>query len=134
MAGVVVLDASALIALYDSGDRHHAWAREMFIDTIDSSLAMSALTYAEVFVHPTRAAKAREFEKTLAGLGMDVVGVRPEDAVEIARIRATTSLKMPDSIVLHAATRLSASLATTDRSLAGEASRLDIVVLEPLRG
>lgn len=134
MAGVVVLDASALIALYDSGDRHHAWAREMFIDTIDSSLAMSALTYAEVFVHPTRAAKAREFEKTLAGLGMDVVGVRPEDAVEIARIRATTSLKMPDSIVLHVATRLSASLATTDQSLAREASQLAIVVLSPSRG
>jgi predicted nucleic acid-binding protein len=38
---------------------------------------------------------------------------------------------MPDVIVLHLATRLGASLATTDRELAGEAALLEVTVLEP---
>jgi predicted nucleic acid-binding protein len=131
MAGVVVLDASALIALHDSHDRHHTWARGMFLDTIDATLAMSVLTYAEVLVHPTRAGKVAEFEQNIAGLGIEIVTVRAEDAPALAHLRASTSLKMPDVIVLHLATRLGASLATTDRELAGEAALLEVTVLEP---
>lgn len=130
MAGVVVLDASALIALHDSHDRHHTWARGMFLDTIDATLAMSVLTYAEVLVHPTRAGKA-EFEQNIAGLGIERVTVGAEDAPALAHLRASTSLKMPDVIVLHLAAGLGASLATTDRELAGEAALLGVTVLEP---
>ena len=130
MAGVVVLDASALIALHDSKDRHHTWARGMFLDTIDATLAMSVLTYAEVLVHPTRAGKA-EFEQNIAGLGIERVTVGAEDAPALAHLRASTSLKMPDVIVLHLAAGLGASLATTDRELAGEAALLGVTVLEP---
>jgi predicted nucleic acid-binding protein len=131
MAGVVVLDASALIALHDSHDRHHTWARGMFLDTIDATLAMSVLTYAEVLVHPTRAGKVAEFEQNIAGLGIEIVTVGAEDAPALAHLRVSTSLKMPDVIVLHLATRLGASLATTDRELAGEAALLEVTVLEP---
>lgn len=131
MAGVVVLDASALIALYDSNDRHHSWARGMFVDTIAASLVMSVLTYAEVLVHPTRAGKVEEFERNIDGLGIEIVTAGAEDASTLALLRASTSLKMPDAIVLHLATRLGASLATTDRGLAAEASRRGIVVFEP---
>lgn len=131
MAGVVVLDASALIALHDSGDRHHAWARQMFIDTIDSNLAMSALTYAEVLVHPTRAGKAGQFQDSVAGLGIDVRDVSAESATDIARLRAQTSLKMPDVLVLHLAQGLGASLATTDRALANEATAHGLRALAP---
>ena len=131
MAGVVVLDASALIALYDSNDPHHSWARGMFVDTIAASLVMSVLTYAEVLVHPTRAGKVEEFERNIDGLGIEIVTAGAEDASTLALLRASTSLKMPDAIVLHLATRLGASLATTDRGLAAEASRRGIVVFEP---
>jgi hypothetical protein len=37
----------------------------MFLDTIDATLAMSVLTYAEVLVHPTRAGKVAEFEQNI---------------------------------------------------------------------
>jgi predicted nucleic acid-binding protein len=131
MAGVVVLDASALIALHDSHDRHHTWARGMFLDTIDATLAMSVLTYAEVLVHPTRAGKVAEFERNIAGLGIEIVTVAADDGPALAHLGASTSLKMPDVIVLHLATGLGASLATTDRELAGEAALRGVSVLEP---
>ncbi len=131
MAGVVVLDASALIALHDSEDRHNTWARGMFLDSLDAALAMSVLTYAEVLVHPTRAGKVAEFEQNIAGLGIEIVAVGAEDAPALAHLRASTSLTMPDVIVLHLAVGLGASLATTDRVLAGEAALLGLTVLEP---
>lgn len=131
MAGVVVLDASALIALHDSEDRHHTWARGMFLDTIDATLAMSVLTYAQVLVYPTRAGKVAEFEQNIAGLGIEIVTVGAGDATALANLRASTSLKMPDVIVLHLAAGLGASLATTDRGLAAEATRSGVSVLEP---
>jgi predicted nucleic acid-binding protein len=131
MAGVVVLDASALIALHDSHDRHHTWARGMFLDTIDATLAMSVLTYAEVLVHPTRAGKVAEFERNIAGLGIEIVTVAADDGPALAHLRASTSLKMPDVIVLYLAAGLGASLATPDRGLATEAALRGVSVLEP---
>ena len=131
MAGVVVLDASALIALFDSNDPHHSWARGMFVDTIAASLVMSVLTYAEVLVHPTRVGKVEEFERNIDGLGIEIVTAGAEDASTLALLRASTSLKMPDAIVLHLAARLGASLATTDRGLAAEASHRGVTVFEP---
>lgn len=131
MAGVVVLDASALIALYDSEDRHHTWARGMFLDTIDATLAMSVITYAEVLVHPTRAGKVAEFEQNIAGLGIEIVTVAADDGPALANLRASKSMKMPDVIALHLAAGLGASLATTDRGLAIEAARSGVAVLEP---
>jgi predicted nucleic acid-binding protein len=131
MAGVVVLDASALIALHDSEDRHHTWARGMFLDTIDATLAMSVLTYAEVLVYPTRAGKVAEFEQNIAGLGIELVTVAADAGPALAHLRASTSLTMPDVIVLHLAAGLGASLATTDRELADEAALRGVTVLEP---
>ena len=131
MAGLVVLDASALVALHDSEDRHHTWARGIFLETIDATLAMSVLTYAEVLVHPTRAGKVAEFERNIAGLGIEIVTVAADDGPALAHRRASTSLKMPDVIVLHLASGLGASLATTDRGLATEAALRGVSVLEP---
>jgi predicted nucleic acid-binding protein len=128
MAGVVVLDASALIALYDSQDKHHPWALQMFIDTIQFELAMPALTYAEVLVHPIRAGKRSKFEKSISGLGISFHRLAPEEALELAELRVKTSLKMPDVVVLHRALSLNASIATTDKALAEQARKLSLEV------
>jgi predicted nucleic acid-binding protein len=128
MAGVVVLDASALIALYDSQDKHHPWALQMFIDTIQLELAMPALTYAEVLVHPIRAGKRSKFEKSIRGLGISFHGLAPEDALELAELRVKTNLKMPDVVVLHRALSLNAAIATTDKNLAEQARKLSLEV------
>jgi hypothetical protein len=103
----------------------------MFLDTIDATLLISVLTYAEVLVHPTRAGKVAEFERNIAGLGIEIVTVAADDGPALAHLRASKSMKMPDVIVLHLAAGLGASLATTDRGLAAEATRSGVSVLEP---
>ena len=131
MAGVVVLDAGALIALYEGNDAHHEWAIEMFTETVSDELVMSALTYAEVLVHPTRAGKAAKFEKDISRLGMTVSALSAVDATDLTTIRATTALKMPDAVVLLEASRSMAAIATTDQALARKARERGHTVFAP---
>lgn len=118
MAQVVVLDASALIALVSSKDPHHKWAVEMFRDTASFDLQMSALTYAEILVHPARAGKAERFLKLIAGLGLEITAIEETDSGKLASLRATTNLKMPDVVVLHQAMKVKGSIFTTNQKLA----------------
>ncbi|MEX2441898.1 MAG: PIN domain-containing protein [Pontimonas sp.] len=129
MAGIVVLDAGVLIGLLDSGDRHHVWAMRIFKETLSYELSMSVLTYAEVMVHPQKAGKAAEFQQRIAGLHLNLRGFGTEDAMAVAELRALTSLKMPDVLVLHAAQSQGAALATTDNALADQARAHGLSVL-----
>lgn len=129
MASLVVVDAGALIALLDKKDKHHRWAFGMFPATLGYGLVMPALTYAEVFVHPTRAGQADTFENNIAGLGLDIRPIFDSDTRGLADIRAESSLKMPDAIVLQLALEEQATLATTDKFLAREAERRGLKVL-----
>lgn len=131
MASVVVLDAGALIALYDSTDKHHEWALSLFRETLGYEMWMSALTYAEVLVHPIRAQMADTFDKGVSGLNISIRSVHHVDARALASLRATTSLKMPNALVLHLAESEGASLATTDKVLGGAARARLITVFEP---
>lgn len=132
MAGVVVLDASALIALYSSGDAHHSWALEMFRNTAASKLEMPVLSFAEVLVHPTRQGKREKFLSSISGLGLEVIELPAQAALELASLRHQTNLKMPDVVVLQRAVAVGGTLATTDRKLAETASGLGLVVSSPL--
>jgi predicted nucleic acid-binding protein len=131
MAGVVVLDASALIALFDSSDSHHDWALKMFRDTVEFELALSVLTHAEVLVHPVRAGRESDFERSLHGLGADLLPLTADSGAQLAQLRAQTSLKMPDVVVLYEAHRMSGSIATTDKGLAAAARKLSVGVFWP---
>jgi predicted nucleic acid-binding protein len=131
MAGLVVLDAGVLIALYDAGDSHHRWALDVFRQTLSHDLVMSVLTYAEVMVHPAKAGVRERFEEDVAGLRIEIREVAPEDAGEIAALRASSSLRMPDVVSLHLALSLGATLATTNKSLADEAGSKALSVMTP---
>lgn len=128
---MIVLDAGALIALINERDAHHVWARELFTSTTGEEWVISSLNLAEVMVHPVRAGKAEEFMRGIEGLRLRVEGTQPAHATELARLRAETSLKMPDVIALHLASGLSASLATVDRRLAEKASEFGCAVHAP---
>lgn len=128
---MIVLDAGALIALINERDAHHTWARELFTSTTGEEWVISSLTLAEVMVHPVRAGKAEDFLRGIEGLRLRTEGIQAEDAAELARLRAETSLKMPDVIALHLANRLAATLATVDRRLAAKASELGASVTAP---
>jgi predicted nucleic acid-binding protein len=131
LAQLVVLDASALIALVSSKDPHHDWALEMFRDTASFELQMSALTQAEVLVHPARAGKLEKFLKLIRGLGLEITPIEEADASKLASIRSNTNLKMPDVVVLHQAMKVNGSIATTDQQLAKVAKSKGVGVFHP---
>lgn len=131
MAGIVVLDAGVLIALSSESDAHHEWAMGVFLHTLSQELSMSALTYAEVMVHPTKAGKADEFQERLAGLHLQVRPCDQSDVADLATLRVESGLRMPDAVVLHESLRLGATLATTDNRLSREARKRGVLALSP---
>jgi len=131
MAGLVVLDAGALIALFDSTDPHHSWALDLFVTTAGDDLIMSTLTYAEVLVRPLREGRAEKFESSISGLGITLATVTIVDARQLAGIRVATNLKMPDAVVLGVAEQNVGAIATTDASLARAASERGVTVYRP---
>lgn len=131
MASVVVLDAGVLIALMNSKDAHHDWALGIFKQSLSSELFMSALTFAEVLVHPARNGQSDLFLKNIEKLGLKVVDVSKADAVELAEIRSQSKLRMPDAVVAHTAIKRSAALATTDGQLRRTAETMQLPVFYP---
>lgn len=131
MAEIVVLDASALIALLSSDDSHHEWALRMFLDTTAWQFQMSVLNQAEAMVHPTRAGKQEQFVEAINNLRIDIAPVEASDGAEIAKIRAETNLRMPYALVLHQALKVDGSIATTDKELANQARARSIGVFQP---
>lgn len=127
----IVLDASVLIALWDDSDAHHAWALEFFNSTLTHDLAISALTHAEVMVRPIRNQMLALFDSGIRGLNLQVVPVTGTDSAEMASIRASHGLAMPDSVVVAAARRVEGALATCDRRLAKVARDLGLATFAP---
>lgn len=127
----VILDSSALIALYSDQDKHHGWAMKMFLETIEFQLVMPALTYAEALIHPLRAGKKKEFQAGVRGLGIDISSIASESVDQIAELRASTKLRMPAAVVLHEAISTNSAIATTDQLLAKAASSLSLPVYSP---
>lgn len=127
----LILDASALIALYNDKDKHHDWALEMFIQTIDFELTMPVLTFAEALVHPQRHGKKKQFQTGVKGLGIEVKPVLAESAEQIAELRASTKLRMPDVLVLNDAINTQGAVATTDDLLAKTAASFSLAVYSP---
>ena len=127
----IVLDASVLIALHDPKDAHHAWAAELLTSTLDDSWEMNAVTLAEVLVRPQRQNRAGVFLANVKGLGIEVTALGAETSMELAQLRASHNLPMPDTIVLQSATSTSSDLATCDGRLARIARSLGVGVHSP---
>lgn len=103
----------------------------MFRDTASFELQMSALTQAEVLVHPARAGKLEKFLLLIRGLGLEITPIEEADASKLASIRSNTNLKMPDAVVLHQALKVKGSIATTDNKLAQVAKAKGLGVFKP---
>jgi predicted nucleic acid-binding protein len=130
MAGLV-FDASALIALVDSQDEHFKWAFGIMTIATGEPFYISAITYAEVLVHPARGQKLDIFIRDLADSGFEIVDVTEEDSFSIATVRAETNLKTPDATVIALAKSLDLPIATADLDLAAAARKLGIGVFQP---
>jgi len=130
MAGLV-FDASAVISLVDSRDPHFDWAFSLLTIAPEEKFYISALTYAEVLVHPARGKKLSLFLRDFAQAGFEIVPLTEADSLEIANVRSRTNLKTPDAVVVALANRLDAAIASADLALASAARKLKIGVFQP---
>lgn len=126
----VVLDAGVVIAQLDHGDALHQRAVSLLESLGRARLVASVLTVAECLVPPAKMGAAPRIERALASLGLEPVALEADDAAALATVRADTGLRMPDAAVVHAAEKLRAGIATSDRALARAARDRGLVVLE----
>jgi predicted nucleic acid-binding protein len=119
MARVIVFDARVLIAYLDGDDAQHAIAENLLAREIDDEFAANSLTLAEVLVAPSRQGRLGEVQRALDDLDVRELPFPADSAVQLARLRAETGLKMPDCCVLLAAEAADARVASFDDRLAG---------------
>ena len=89
-------------------------------------VAASPITLAEVLVGPARAGRLQEGLAALRQLGVGTVDLPADAPAQLAELRASAELKLPDCCVLLAARQSSAALATFDIGLATAASRTGV--------
>jgi predicted nucleic acid-binding protein len=129
VAGVVVVDASVLVAHLDEHDVHHSRAVEHLLDLADHPLAASPVTIAEVLVGPAQQGRLPAARAALDDLGLVEVPLSPDAAVRLAVLRAETKLKLPDCCVILAAQIEVAGILSFDDQLGERASALGLEVV-----
>lgn len=127
----LVLDASALIALYNDKDVHHKWARDLMFQTTADSLHMSSINLAEVAVQPIRLGIEQKLYASIKGLKIKVSALNENGGQELARIRAMVNVPMPDCCAIQLVLAKDAALATCDKAQATAAKSLGIEVFQP---
>lgn len=131
MAGVIVLDASLVIAYLESTDGHHEAAEALLAREIDDDFGANPLTLAEVLVVAARDDRLDEVRLALRELEVEELPFPDETAVKLALLRSETGLKMPDCCVLLAAEHVGARLASFDAGLRKAAVKRGIQVVAP---
>ena len=124
----MILDANVVIALLDADDVHYSAAAGILVDHAGSPFRTHPVTLAESLVAHVRAGTADVALDRLARLGVDTLQA-PDRAVDLARLRADTRLKMPDCLPLLAAETSATPLATFDARLAGAARARGVPVV-----
>ena len=125
---MIVLDASVLIAHFESADTHHEAATDLLIAHASESFASSVVTLAEVYVGAARAGRANQLDQLLTHLAVEPLDLPAAGARRLGELRATTRLKMPDCCVLFTAQHHNAAVATFDKRLAAGAVDLGLSV------
>jgi predicted nucleic acid-binding protein len=125
MAGLV-FDANVVIALFDANNAHHSEAVEIYLQSTGTPIYLSALTYAEILVRPAAQEKLDFFVKNIETGGFEIAVITKKLAVKISKVRAATSLKMPDACVLALAKSLGSELITADKKLAEVARKYNV--------
>lgn len=127
---MIVLDASVLIAHFESGDTHHADATDLLTTHAEQRFASSVVTLAEVYVGAARAGQADRLAQLLARLDVEPLDLPSGAARRLGELRATTHLKMPDCCVLYTAEHHAAAVATFDEKLAARAVDLGLTIAQ----
>jgi predicted nucleic acid-binding protein len=126
---VIVLDASPVIALFNSADAHHEAAASLLAEHAAGGFGMHPLTLAEVLVGGARVGRANQMMAELRAMGVSQLTPPDDEPLLLAELRSTTNLKLPDCCVLATALRQTASLVTFDAGLADVAASLGLRVI-----
>ena len=124
---MIVLDARVMIAVLDGADPHSDAAKTLLSASMHERLVAHRLTLSEALVQAVRTGRGSDAVAALAALGIEALDVL-DDPLELARVRAESGLKTPDSCVLLAARRAGAAVATFDRRLADAARAAGVSV------
>ena len=125
---MIVLDANVMIAILDSSDAHFQAAQRIFLNHTTERLVAHRITVGETLVQPARAGRTAAAVAALAMLGVGYLD-EPDDPAELAKLRASSGLRLPDCCVLYAAIREGANLATFDARLARVAAEAGVQVV-----
>ncbi len=125
---MIVLDASVLIAHFESADAHHAAATDLLMSHATLPFASSVVTLAEVYVGAALARRADRLTQLLARLDVEPLELPAGGARRLGELRASTNLTMPDCCVLYTAEHHDAAVATFDEKLAARAVDLGLSV------
>ena len=138
MIGVLGVDANCLIYVVEgSNPARQEWlVREVFLNP-GCATVIDSLTIAELLVKPLRELRSAEVMETRHAIEqMPRLSVLPIDtalAVEAARIRATTGLKLPDAVHLAAAVAGGAqAFLTNDAGFKRASAFLPVLILDEL--
>ena len=112
---MIVLDASVVISLMESGHVHANEAAEI-MDT-EEELVLHPLTLSEILVGAIRNSSEQKVLSAIDGIGIETWVPDPGHARRIARLRAETHLKLPNACVLDTALAQNAALASFDERL-----------------
>jgi predicted nucleic acid-binding protein len=115
----VILDSSAVIALFNSADHHHG-AIVTAMAASSATFSISTMTVTETLVAPARIS-SRELEAFGSALANSFGEFHPVDtevAIEAATIRAKTAIATPDAIISATAVLFGLTLWTCDKKLA----------------
>ena len=126
---MIVVDANVVIAASSPGHVHHEAAQQIVTDHGGEGMVLHSLTMAEVLVGPARGGAEAVARGLLADAGFRLAPQGDPSPEHLARVRASTTLKMPDACVLATAEHLQVALATFDRRVAREAGERGIAVL-----
>jgi predicted nucleic acid-binding protein len=133
LAGVIVLDASAVIGVFSPADPHHELAAALLERHAPGGFSVHPVTLAECLVGAARAGRLTQLRLQIQNMGIEVFAPDRDEPLLIAEIRASTGLKLPDCCVLAASLALSAPLLTFDDNLRNSARARSIEVVDSIK-
>lgn len=124
-----VLDAVTVIALMSPGNAHHQAARAVLHELSGTLKLMHPINMAEVLVKPAADGTAERVQESLTRAGIVAFTTSPGEPLALARARAATGLKMPDTCAYVTALARRLPLVTFDRRLtiAARAAGVDVL-------
>lgn len=121
MGQQILLDSTVLIAALRETDTHFEEAREVFMNSSKSTLAISAITLTEALIRPHSlgAIHATRAEGKIMNLIGTIYSFDSEIASLSAKLRATYKTRISDAIIIATAITTGSALVSFDRKMMG---------------